>query len=341
MSFKLILLSIGVAPTGVTTPRIDVHISGRANFCKSPKIFHHAQRTPWRPNQMQSIAVKTQIKSTVYQLILEHQTVGSVEGSNKKRLCRCLAERLKQKTIRTRRSKLAVRSVPFSALQMEDCPGTDLPAFYTTGTTIFWHQPALSTSSSKLVPWFKAFETESNKLGTNFFSMSCILLNNSETSVIWTTKYEAARSFILAPILLLSCPRFPTMHDGWGSSAHGSGKGANPRNGGAGVSQSLRGLAGCLELERCWKPFWIINPLVLKRLIDWPFTAAKVRLRVTFSPTARRVRSGIGTTLCNGWRSEATPTGELGGQEKPDWLGGQQPDERGSDEEVQSRKKPE
>ncbi|KRX35963.1 Heparan sulfate glucosamine 3-O-sulfotransferase 3B1 [Trichinella murrelli] len=38
------------------------------------------------------------------------------------------------------------------------------------------------------------------------------------------------------------------------------------------------------------------------------------------------------------WRSEATPTGELGGQEKPDWLGGQQPDERGSDEEVQSRK---
>ncbi|KRX36031.1 hypothetical protein T08_15564 [Trichinella sp. T8] len=33
-------------------------------------------------------------------------------------------------------------------------------------------------------------------------------------------------------------------------------------------------------------------------------------------------------------RSEATPTGELGGQEKPDWLGGQQPDERGIDEEV-------
>ncbi|KRY61496.1 hypothetical protein T03_12521 [Trichinella britovi] len=33
-----------------------------------------------------------------------------------------------------------------------------------------------------------------------------------------------------------------------------------------------------------------------------------------------------------GWRSEATPTGELGGQEKPDWLGGQQPDERGIDE---------
>ncbi|KRY82253.1 hypothetical protein T4D_11392 [Trichinella pseudospiralis] len=43
--------------------------------------------------------------------------------------------------------------------------------------------------------------------------------------------------------------------------------------------------------------------------------------------------------MCNGWRSEATPTGELGGQEKSDWLGGQQPDERGSDEEVQSRKK--
>ncbi|KRX32739.1 hypothetical protein T05_10284 [Trichinella murrelli] len=38
------------------------------------------------------------------------------------------------------------------------------------------------------------------------------------------------------------------------------------------------------------------------------------------------------------WRSEATPTDELGGQEKPDWLGGQQPDVRGSDEEVQSRK---
>ncbi|KRZ48247.1 hypothetical protein T02_15038 [Trichinella nativa] len=32
------------------------------------------------------------------------------------------------------------------------------------------------------------------------------------------------------------------------------------------------------------------------------------------------------------------PTGELEGQKKPDWLGGQQPDERGSDEEVQSRK---
>ncbi|KRX72226.1 Histone H2B 3 [Trichinella sp. T6] len=38
------------------------------------------------------------------------------------------------------------------------------------------------------------------------------------------------------------------------------------------------------------------------------------------------------------WRSRATPTGELGGQEKPDWLGGQQPDKRGSDEKVQSRK---
>ncbi|KRZ82649.1 hypothetical protein T08_12469 [Trichinella sp. T8] len=37
--------------------------------------------------------------------------------------------------------------------------------------------------------------------------------------------------------------------------------------------------------------------------------------------------------LLTQWRSEATPTGELGGQEKPDWLGGQQPDERGSDEE--------
>ncbi|KRX13282.1 hypothetical protein T07_5911 [Trichinella nelsoni] len=36
--------------------------------------------------------------------------------------------------------------------------------------------------------------------------------------------------------------------------------------------------------------------------------------------------------------SEATPTGELGGQEKPDWLGGQQPDERGSDEEVSHEK---
>ncbi|KRZ59271.1 hypothetical protein T02_1913 [Trichinella nativa] len=39
--------------------------------------------------------------------------------------------------------------------------------------------------------------------------------------------------------------------------------------------------------------------------------------------------------------SEATPTGELGGQEKPDWLGGQQPDERGIDEEVLVTKKPE
>ncbi|KRZ63471.1 hypothetical protein T02_13099 [Trichinella nativa] len=37
--------------------------------------------------------------------------------------------------------------------------------------------------------------------------------------------------------------------------------------------------------------------------------------------------------LFHKWRSKATPTGELGGQEKPDWLGGQQPDERGSDEE--------
>ncbi|KRX84998.1 hypothetical protein T06_1183 [Trichinella sp. T6] len=33
--------------------------------------------------------------------------------------------------------------------------------------------------------------------------------------------------------------------------------------------------------------------------------------------------------------------GELGGQEKPDWLGGQQPDERGIDEEVLVTKKPE
>ncbi|KRX69507.1 hypothetical protein T06_2231 [Trichinella sp. T6] len=41
------------------------------------------------------------------------------------------------------------------------------------------------------------------------------------------------------------------------------------------------------------------------------------------------------------WRSEATPTGELGGQEKPDWLGGQQPDERGIDEKVLVTKKPE
>ncbi|KRY44531.1 hypothetical protein T03_737 [Trichinella britovi] len=45
--------------------------------------------------------------------------------------------------------------------------------------------------------------------------------------------------------------------------------------------------------------------------------------------------------ICNGWRSEATPTGELGGQEKPDWLGGQQPDERGIDEKVLVTKKPE
>ncbi|KRY09900.1 hypothetical protein T12_11343 [Trichinella patagoniensis] len=45
--------------------------------------------------------------------------------------------------------------------------------------------------------------------------------------------------------------------------------------------------------------------------------------------------------MCNGWRSEATPTGELGGQEKLDWLGGQQPDERGSDEEVLVTKKSE
>ncbi|KRY00320.1 hypothetical protein T4E_6388 [Trichinella pseudospiralis] len=299
-------------------------------------------------------AVKTQIKSTVYQLILEHQTVGSVEGSNKKRLCRCLAERLKQKTIRTRRSKLAVRSVPFSALQMEDCPGTDLPAFYTTGTTIFWHQPALSTSSSKLVPWFKAFETESNKLGTNFFSMSCILLNNSETSVIWTTKYEAARSFFGAyTAFVLSTISHYASVAVWKAAPLMMGGEVQPmevereqilgmaEQAYLRVSEDWLTRAGCLELERCWKPFWIINPLVLKRLIDWPFTAAKVRLRVTFSPTARRVRSGIGTTLCNGWRSEATSTGELGGQEKPDWLGGQQPDERGSDEEVQSRKKPE
>ncbi|KRX36680.1 hypothetical protein T05_7457 [Trichinella murrelli] len=48
-------------------------------------------------------------------------------------------------------------------------------------------------------------------------------------------------------------------------------------------------------------------------------------------------RSCCSTSTCQ-WRSEATPTGELGGQEKPDWLGGQQLDERGSDEEVQSRK---
>ncbi|KRY45741.1 hypothetical protein T03_10187 [Trichinella britovi] len=33
--------------------------------------------------------------------------------------------------------------------------------------------------------------------------------------------------------------------------------------------------------------------------------------------------------------------GELGGQEKPDWLGGQQPDERGIDEKVLVTKKPE
>ncbi|KAL1239577.1 Catenin alpha [Trichinella pseudospiralis] len=51
---------------------------------------------------------------------------------------------------------------------MEDCPGTDLPAFYTTGTTIFWHQPALSTSSSKLVPWFKAFERKAGELVDKF-----------------------------------------------------------------------------------------------------------------------------------------------------------------------------
>ncbi|KRX12881.1 hypothetical protein T07_14195 [Trichinella nelsoni] len=38
------------------------------------------------------------------------------------------------------------------------------------------------------------------------------------------------------------------------------------------------------------------------------------------------------------WRSEATATDEPGGQEKPDWLGGQQRDERGSDEEVHLRK---
>ncbi|KRX20384.1 hypothetical protein T07_7032 [Trichinella nelsoni] len=45
-----------------------------------------------------------------------------------------------------------------------------------------------------------------------------------------------------------------------------------------------------------------------------------------------------GFCLCNGWRSEATSTDEPGGQEKPDWLGGQQRDERGSDEEVHLRK---
>ncbi|KRX20394.1 hypothetical protein T07_370 [Trichinella nelsoni] len=45
-----------------------------------------------------------------------------------------------------------------------------------------------------------------------------------------------------------------------------------------------------------------------------------------------------GFCLCNGWRSEATATDEPGGQEKPDWLGGQQRDERGSDEEVHLRK---
>ncbi|KRX19487.1 hypothetical protein T07_13383 [Trichinella nelsoni] len=38
------------------------------------------------------------------------------------------------------------------------------------------------------------------------------------------------------------------------------------------------------------------------------------------------------------WRSEATAADEPGGQEKPDWLGGQQRDERGSDEEVHLRK---
>ncbi|KRZ88062.1 hypothetical protein T08_12759, partial [Trichinella sp. T8] len=56
---------------------------------------------------------------------------------------------------------------------------------------------------------------------------------------------------------------------------------------------------------------------------------------------SRLYLSGINSylpSMPNGWLSEATPTGELGGQEKPDWLGGQQPDERGSDEEVQLRK---
>ncbi|KRY59811.1 hypothetical protein T03_13435 [Trichinella britovi] len=52
-------------------------------------------------------------------------------------------------------------------------------------------------------------------------------------------------------------------------------------------------------------------------------------------------RSTLIHTTCIRWRSEATPTGELGGQEKPDWLGGQQPDERGIDEKVLVTKKPE
>ncbi|KRX81235.1 hypothetical protein T06_8604 [Trichinella sp. T6] len=59
---------------------------------------------------------------------------------------------------------------------------------------------------------------------------------------------------------------------------------------------------------------------------------AKPSLRSFIKCLSKKLRTDC--LLLHKRRSEATPTGELGGQEKPDWLGGQQPDERGIDEEV-------
>ncbi|KRX78788.1 hypothetical protein T06_2173, partial [Trichinella sp. T6] len=64
---------------------------------------------------------------------------------------------------------------------------------------------------------------------------------------------------------------------------------------------------------------------------------AAVRSTQTVTSRKRRIKRRLSRRTLAGrlvWRSEATPTGELGGQEKPDWLGGQQPDERGIDEEL-------